>query len=148
MPDTPVYDFPFPSPTDLVREAPQFFEDLADKVEETLLAFPTYGEAVHDYGTVDTATNIDLELGPVQTIVVDDDLTLTVTGAPTAAGVARSVLLLVKQGTGGSYGVTLAGVDWFFGLDVPPALAAGEEFAVTIVATSVEVRAFIVSQAV
>ena len=131
-----------------MRNGPQQFEDLADKVEETLLAFPTYGEAVHDYGDVSTDTDIDLTLGPVQTVVVDDDLTLTVTGAPTVAGVARSVLLLVKQGSGGLYGVTLAGVDRFFGLDDPPALNDGEEFAVTLVATSVDVRAFIVVEAV
>lgn len=148
MPVTTVYDFPYPAPTDLVREAPENFEDLADKVEETLLAFPTYGESVHDYGLIDVNTDIDLNFGPVQTITVDDDITLTVIGEPTDAGVARSVLLLVNQNTGGGYGVTLAGVDRFFGLDTPPVLAAGEEFAVTLVGTSVEVRGFIVSEVV
>ena len=148
MPDTTVYDFPYPAPTDLVRNGPQDFEDLAEKVEETLLAFPTYGEAVHDYGTVDSATDIDLELGPVQTIVVEDDLTLTFIGAPATAGVARSVLLLVKQDSTGEHDITYSGIDVWFGEEDPTEWDADEERAITIVATSTTVRAFVAVQAV
>jgi hypothetical protein len=148
MPDTTVYDFPYPSPTDLVRNGPQDFEDLAEKVEETLLAFPTYGESVHDYGAVDSATDIDLELGPVQTIVVEDDLTLTFIGAPATAGVARSVLLLVKQDSTGEHDITYSGIDVWFGEIDPTEWDADEERAITIVATSTSVRAFVVPEAV
>jgi hypothetical protein len=148
MPDTTVYDFPYPAPTDLVRNGPQNFEDLAEKVEETLLAFPTYGEAVHDYGAVDSATNIDLTLGPVQTIVVEDDLTLTFIGAPSTAGVARSVLLLVKQDSTGEHDITYSGIDIWFGEIDPTEWDADEERAITIVATSTSVRAFVVPEAV
>jgi hypothetical protein len=148
MPDTTVYDFPYPAPTDLVRNGPQDFEDLAEKVEETLLAFPTYGEAVHNYGAVDSATNIDLELGPVQTIVIEDDLTLTFIGSPATAGVARSVLLLVKQDATGGRDITYSGIDVWFGEIDPTEWDADEERAITIVATSTTVRAFVVPEAV
>jgi hypothetical protein len=148
MPDTTIYDFPYPADTDLVRDGAQNFEDLAEKVEETLLAFPTYGEAVHDYGTVTTATDIDLELGPVQTVVLGGDVTLTVTGDPAVAGVARSVLLLIKQDGTGSRAITWAGVDVWFGEIDPTAWDADEERAITLVATSTTVRAFVVPEAV
>lgn len=148
MPDTTIYDFPYPAGTDLVRDGAQNFEDLAEKVEETLLAFPTYGETVHDYGSVTTATNIDLELGPVQTITVADDVTLTVIGDPATAGVARSVLLLVKQDGTGTRDITWAGVDVWFGEIDPTEWDADEERAITLVATSTTVRAFVVPEAV
>ena len=148
MPDTTVYDFPYPAPTDLVRNGPQDFEDLAEKVEETLLAFPTYGETVHDYGTIDSATNIDLTLGPVQTVEVEDDLTLTIAGEPSTAGVARSVLLLVKQDSTGGWDITWSGVDVWFGEIDPTEWDADQERAITIVATSTSVRAFVVPEAV
>jgi hypothetical protein len=147
MPDTTVYDFPYPAPTDLVRNGPQDFEDLAEKVEETLLAFPTYGEAVHSYGTVTTNTNIDLELGPVQVLTLGGNVTLTVTGDPTASGVARSVLLvLIMDGT--SRTVTWAGVDTWYGEEDPTGWDINTEVAVTFVATSTAVRAFVVPEAV
>jgi len=147
MPDTTVYDFPYPAPTDLVRNGPQDFEDLAEKVEETLLAFPTYGEAVHSYGTVTTNTNIDLELGPVQVLTLGGNVTLTVTGDPTASGVARSVLLvLIMDGT--SRTVTWSGVDTWYGEEDPSGWDINTEVAVTFVATSTAVRAFVVSEAV
>jgi hypothetical protein len=147
MPDTTVYDFPYPAPTDLVRNGPQDFEDLAEKVEETLLAFPTYGEAVHSYGTITTNTNIDLELGPVQVLTLGGNVTLTVTGAPTASGVARSVLLvLIMDGT--SRTVTWAGVDGWYGEEDPTGWDINTEVAVTFVATSTAVRAFVVPEAV
>jgi hypothetical protein len=148
MPDTTIYNFPYPAGTDLVTNGPQDFEDLAQQVEDTLLAFPTYGEAVHDYGTIDSATNIDLTLGPVQTVEVEDDLTLTITGEPSTAGVARSVLLLVKQDTTGGWDITWSGVDVWFGEIDPTEWDADEERAITIVATSTSVRAFVVPEAV
>jgi hypothetical protein len=114
----------------------------------TVAEFDTYTEAVHDYGTVTTATDIDLELAPVQTIVLGGDVTLTVTGDPAVAGVARSVLLLVKQDGTGSRAVTWAGVDVWFGEIDPSAWDADEERAITLVATSTTVRAFVVPEAV
>ena len=114
----------------------------------TVAEFDTYTETVHDYGTVTTATNIDLELAPVQTIVLGDDVTLTVTGEPATAGVARSVLLLVKQDNTGTRDVTWSGVDVWFGEIDPTEWDADEERAVTIVATDSVVRAFVVPQAV
>ena len=148
MSQTPIYQLPYPAPTDLARNGPQEFEDLAEQIETTLLAFPTYGETVHDYGSVTTATNIDLELGPVQTITVADDVTLTVTGVPATAGVARSVLLLVKQDATGTRDITWAGVDVWFGEIDPTEWDADEERAITLVATSTSVRAFVVPEAV
>jgi hypothetical protein len=123
------------------------FNELDEKVV-TEAAFDTYTEAVHDYGTVTTATNIDLELGPVQTVVLGGDVTLTVTGDPAAAGVARSVLLLVKQDGTGSRDVTWAGVDVWFGEIDPTEWDADEERAITLVATDSVVRAFVVPEAV
>jgi hypothetical protein len=114
----------------------------------TVAEFDTYTEAVHDYGTVTTATNIDLELGPVQTVVLGGDVTLTVTCVPATVGVARSVLLLVKQDGTGSRDVTWAGVDVWFGEIDPTEWDADEERAVTLVATSTTVRAFVVPEAV
>jgi len=147
MPDTTVYDFPYPAPTDLVRNGPQDFEDLAEKVEETLLAFPTYGEAVHSYGTITGNTNIDLELGPVQVVTLGANVTLTVIGEPTVAGVARSVLLvLIMDGT--SRTVTWSGVDGWYGEVDPSDWDINTEVAVTFVATSTAVRAFVVPEAV
>ena len=147
MPDTTIYDFPYPSPTDLVRNGPQDFQDLADKVEETLLAFPTYGEAVHDYGSITTATNIDLTLGPVQIGTLGANVTLTITGEPIAAGVTRSVLLvLIMDGT--SRTVAWSGVDTWYGEEDPSGWNANTEYAITIVATSTSVRAFVVAEAV
>ena len=148
MPDTPIYQFPFPAPTDLVRNGPDNFEDLAEQVEQTLLAFPTYGEIVFDYGTINDATDIDLTFAPVQTVEVEDDLTITITGQPTTAGVARSVLLLVKQDSTGGHDITWAGVDVWYGEIDPTEWDADEERAVTLVATSTTVRAFVVPEAV
>lgn len=148
MSTTPTYNLPYPAPTDLARNGPEDFEDLAEKVEETLLAFPTYGEAVHDYGVVNVDTDIDLQLGPVQTITVDDDITLTVVGEPSVAGVARSVLLLVKQDGTGTRDITWAGVDVWFGEIDPTEWDADEERAITLVATSTTVRGFVVPEAV
>ena len=114
----------------------------------TVAEFDTYVEAVHDYGSVTTATDIDLELGPVQTITVADDVTLTITGEPVAAGVARSVLLLVKQDATGTRAITWAGVDVWFGEIDPTEWDADEERAISIIATSTSVRAFVVPEAV
>ena len=148
MSQTPIYQLPFPAPTDLARNGPQEFEDLAEQIETTLLAFPTYGEAVHDYGTIDANADVDLTLGPVQTVEVEDDLTITITGQPTTAGVARSVLLLVKQDSTGGHDITWVGVDVWYGEEDPTEWDGDEERAITIVATSTTVRAFVVPEAV
>jgi len=148
MSQTPIYQLPFPAPTDLARNGPQEFEELAEQIETTLLAFPTYGEAVHDYGTIDANADVDLTLGPVQTVEVEDDLTITITGQPTTAGVARSVLLLVKQDSTGGHDITWVGVDVWYGEIDPTEWDADEERAITIVATDSVVRAFVVPQAV
>ena len=110
--------------------------------------FRSYVERVYDYGTIDSATNIDLELGPVQTVEVEDDLTLTITGQPSTAGVARSVLLLIKQDATGGRDITYSGIDVWFGEIDPTEWDADEERAITIVATSTTVRAFVVPEAV
>ena len=120
--------------------------EIKGKITEA--AFDTYTEKVHSYGTVTTATNIDLELGPVQTVTIGADATLTVTGEPATAGVARSVLLLVKQDATGTRDITWAGVDVWFGEIDPTEWDADEERAVTIVATDSVVRAFVVPEAV
>lgn len=41
MGTTPIYAFPYPDPTDLVRDGAQDFEDLADAVETTINGLPS-----------------------------------------------------------------------------------------------------------
>lgn len=147
MPDTTVYNFPYPATTDLVRNGPQDFEDLAQQVEDVMLAFPTYGESVHNYGTITTNTDIDLENGPVQTVTLGGNVTLTITGQPATAGVARSVLVVfIMDGTPRT--LTWSGVDTWYGEIDPSAWDANTERSITFVATSTTVRAFVVPEAV
>lgn len=40
MGNTPIFNFPYPEPTDLVRDGAQNFEDLADAVETTISTLP------------------------------------------------------------------------------------------------------------
>jgi hypothetical protein len=109
---------------------------------------PSYREALHSYGTAGTALTVDLENGPVQSVVLGDDVTVTVTGEPAVAGEVRSVLLLMLQDGTGSRSVTWFGVDKWFGEVDPSAWDADEERAVTLVASSSELRAFVVPEAV
>jgi hypothetical protein len=91
---------------------------------------------------------VDLENGPVQSVVLGDDVTVTVTGEPAVAGEVRSVLLLMLQDGTGSRSVTWSGVDKWFGEIDPSAWDADEERAITLVASSSELRAFVVPEAV
>lgn len=109
---------------------------------------PSYREALHSYGTAGSALTVDLGNGPVQSVVLDDDVTVTVTGEPAVGGEVRSVLLLMLQDGTGSRTVTWSGVDRWYGEIDPSGWDADEERAITLVASSSELRAFVVPQAV
>jgi hypothetical protein len=160
MATTSNYSWPTPDDTDLVRDGAAAIRSLGSAVDATVFAnstavnpdplFLTYREALHSYGTAGTALAVDLENGPVQSVVLGANTTVTVTGAPAVAGEIRSVLLLMLQDGTGSRTVTWSssGVDRWYGEIDPSAWDADEERAITLVASSSELRAFVVPEAV
>ena len=158
MATTSNYSWPTPDNTDLVRDGAAAIRALGSAADSTVFAnstavnpdplFLTYRETLHSYGTAGTALAVDLENGPVQSVVLGDDVTVTVSGKPAVAGEIRSVLLLMLQDGTGSRTVTWSGVDRWYGEEDPSAWDADVERAITLVASSSELRAFVVPEAV
>ncbi|TAK89394.1 MAG: hypothetical protein EPO06_12085 [Burkholderiaceae bacterium] len=74
-------------------------------------------EVAYEQTTTGAATTIDLGNGPVQTLILDHDTTVTITGAPDAPNVGLVMLYLV-QGEVGSKTPTFADTEW--PEDTPP----------------------------
>jgi hypothetical protein len=113
MGTTPKYGLPFPEPTDLVRNGPEEFEDLADGVEDALGIV-----LVEDLGLSDTEFTIDVSEAGYQHVVIDDDCDALLTGWPTS-GTGGYVVLEVEM-PDPEFAVTWpAAVEWD-GDDPPP----------------------------
>lgn len=84
MGTTPVFGWPYPDASDLVRDAPQAFEDLADAIEGTVDGGIIQVVTASTSTTVTNATNN----------FVDSGLTATIT----PRGTASKVLVIVDQG--------------------------------------------------
>lgn len=91
MGTTPKYGLPFPSPTDLVRNGPQQFEDLADGVEEALGIV-----LVVNLGTSNDEFTVNVEAGAYQHVVIDQDANVILTGWPTS-GTGGYVVLEIQM---------------------------------------------------
>jgi hypothetical protein len=114
MGTTPKYGLPFPAPTDLVRNGPQQFEDLADGVEDALGIV-----LVEDLGLSGDEFTIDVSEAAYQHVVIDDDCDVLLTGWP-ASGTGGYVVLEVEM-SDPEFAVTWpAEIEWDG--DDPPAL--------------------------
>lgn len=60
MGTTPIYNFPYPDSTDLVRDGSQDFEDLADAVETTIDGLPSGGFTLLDSGSLNGLGSISV----------------------------------------------------------------------------------------
>jgi hypothetical protein len=100
MPDTGApFSLPFPSASDLVRDAPQAFEDLADRVEEFLLLTETGPRtAAYTLALADTSRVVSMNAAGAVTVTV-----------PTNAAVAFPIGAVVNVYNQSSAAVTVAG---------------------------------------
>jgi hypothetical protein len=93
------FELPFPLPTALVKDAPEAFEDLADKIVEYLL----YTE------TTERTASYTLALSDTSRVVPMNSASATTVTVPTNASVAFPIGALVGVFNAGAGTVTIAG---------------------------------------
>ena len=116
MSQTPIYQLPFPAPTDLARNGPQEFEDLAVAVETALGIV-----IVVDLGNSSTEFTVNVEDGGYQYVAINDDCDVVLSGWPTSGTGAYVVIEIDMPDP--EHAVTFpAAIKWHG--DDPPPLAA------------------------
>ena len=139
MGTTPIYSFPFPEDTDLVVQAPQQFQNLADAVETTVNTVETNSKTAGNVtsGTFNRA-RIPNGVGPVFTSVGSNAVaiafdvervltrsatgTVTFTGSSYTAGVSASVRIVA----GGASRSLVFPAGWKFVSFKPTSIAANK----------------------
>ncbi len=104
-----------------------------------------YDEPAVALGNLGSAEEIDFAAGSVQTGTLDDDCTITVTGAP-SSGIARPVTLILTQDATGSRAVTWPSGWTWYGESEPSAWAASTEKTITLIPVGSTVRAYVASE--
>lgn len=118
----------------------------AEKLPATDPELGTFRENVTNLGNVNGNVTVNIDASTIQTATLTNNITITLSSAPSETGKARSVLLVLKQDATGEHAITWpAGIVWF-GTAEPSAWPADESVAVTLVVTSATVFAFTAQQ--